>query len=197
MTKYDALSYVWGSIHNSVTITCDGHDLDITLNLHDALQQLREDGLDGFLWVDAVCIDQGNLDERAKQVRMMRQIYNHAEMVYIWLGRESSNAAAGIELLHRTAHAIRSKYLIDNFKQLTPQHEIHSHRTILILSSCIRSPRRSQDPFSTSCGHGTASHLRLELGVAGGDHLQRMVLTGLGDTGDDCGSSALIPMWKA
>ena len=95
---------------NRVAILCDGHDLDITLNLHDALQQLRENKLEGFIWVDAVCIDQTNLDERAKQVRIMRYIYGHAQILHIWLGKESSSAAAGVELLHRTAQALRSKY---------------------------------------------------------------------------------------
>ena len=110
MIEYDALSHVWGSVSDLVNIICDGHDLDITLNLHDALQQLREDGFDTFIWLDAVCIEQTNLDERAEQVRIMTQIYGHAEMLYIWLGRESSSTAAGIELLHRTAQDIRSKY---------------------------------------------------------------------------------------
>lgn len=110
MVKYHALSYVWGSKFDPNIVTCNGYDLDITSNLHDALQQLREDGIDGLIWVDAVCINQNNLDERARQVRLMRKIYSHAEMVYVWLGKESPNAAAGIELLHRTAQAVRGRY---------------------------------------------------------------------------------------
>jgi hypothetical protein len=38
------------------------------------------------IWIDAVCIDQENIDERTKQVRRMRSIYRDAERVVIWLG---------------------------------------------------------------------------------------------------------------
>ena len=105
--KYDALSYVWGSKSDAVTIKCDNRPLLITQNLHKALVQLREDGLNIPIWVDAVCIDQQNLDERARQVRLMRQIYSQAEIVYIWIGEETANTEAGVELLHRTAKAVQ------------------------------------------------------------------------------------------
>ena len=105
--KYHALSYVWGSKSDAVTIKCDNRPLLITQNLHKALVQLREDGLRIPIWVDAVCIDQQNLDERARQVRLMRQIYSQAETVHVWIGEETANTEAGVELLHRTAKAVQ------------------------------------------------------------------------------------------
>jgi hypothetical protein len=51
----------------------------------------------GTYWIDAICIDQGNLHERNHQVQMMELIYRKAESVYAWLGEEDeaaySNAA--------------------------------------------------------------------------------------------------------
>ncbi|KAJ8112922.1 hypothetical protein OPT61_g4827 [Boeremia exigua] len=46
----------------------------------------REDG-PRALWVDAVCIDQRNVQERSSQVRMMYKIYFQAEQVLVWLGQ--------------------------------------------------------------------------------------------------------------
>jgi hypothetical protein len=40
-----------------------------------------------MLWADAICIDQGNLEERKRQVGLMDYIYTRASTVLIWLGR--------------------------------------------------------------------------------------------------------------
>ena len=107
--KYDALSYVWGDKSDPVNIICDGHPLSITKNLHAALVQLREDGVHTPIWIDAICINQDDLDERAQQVRLMRQIYSTAATVYIWLGSASTTTAAGVELLHH-AYDIKERF---------------------------------------------------------------------------------------
>ncbi|MCJ1471527.1 hypothetical protein MMC13_000167 [Lambiella insularis] len=106
--KYDALSYVWGSKSDAVTITCDDRPLYITQNLHKALVELREDGMDNSRWVDAVCIDQLNLGERARQIRLMRHIYSQAQMVYIWIGEELATTKIGAELLCRISKAVQA-----------------------------------------------------------------------------------------
>jgi Heterokaryon incompatibility protein (HET) len=38
------------------------------------------------LWIDAICINQDDIDERNEQVRMMGNIYQKAERVTVWLG---------------------------------------------------------------------------------------------------------------
>jgi hypothetical protein len=38
------------------------------------------------LWVDAIYINQPNLDERGTQVKIMRRIHEHAAYVIVWLG---------------------------------------------------------------------------------------------------------------
>ena len=51
------------------------------------------------LWVDAICINQGDLDERARQVRRMREIYGSAWAVIAWLGGESHRSNLAIQLI--------------------------------------------------------------------------------------------------
>jgi hypothetical protein len=60
--------------------------LPVKQNLYDALKAFKEVGIGGLLWVDALCINQGDFDERAAQVALMDQLYSMATKVLIWLG---------------------------------------------------------------------------------------------------------------
>jgi len=93
-TPYAALSYTWGNAHELRTIECEGAALKITENLHDALQHLRS-SKHRYFWIDQICINQRDLEERNKQVQLMSKIYSSAESVLIWL-----NAREGGEYKH-------------------------------------------------------------------------------------------------
>lgn len=54
----------------------------------DAESELK-DNTSGFLWIDAICINQADLEERSAQVRIMPQIYSKADCVNVWLGDDS------------------------------------------------------------------------------------------------------------
>jgi hypothetical protein len=51
------------------------------------------------LWVDAVCINQNDLDERSQQVAMMRDIYASAEQLFIWLGDDDESTGGAQSIL--------------------------------------------------------------------------------------------------
>jgi hypothetical protein len=84
--RYEALSYVWGTEKARQPIKCHGYDVPITQNLEHALRALRHPTLIKPLWVDAVCINQQDLDERVRQIGYMRLVYRHAGRVVVWLG---------------------------------------------------------------------------------------------------------------
>jgi hypothetical protein len=46
-----------------------------------------------YFWVDQICIDQTNTDERIQQVRLMSTIYRHCSSITIWLGNVPSEYA--------------------------------------------------------------------------------------------------------
>jgi hypothetical protein len=73
--NYEALSYVWGTSTNRMEINCDGAQLLVTTNLFQALQRLRSPSETRILWVDTVCTDQGNLEERNRQILLVEHIY--------------------------------------------------------------------------------------------------------------------------
>ena len=89
---YDALSYTWGSTEKPAKITVNGSTMHVTLNLYIALQHLRFKDEDRILWIDAICIDQENHQERGHQVQQMSCIYKEAEQVVIWLGQGTEEA---------------------------------------------------------------------------------------------------------
>lgn len=81
----EALSYVWGTGHDSKCIWIDDQPFQITRNLHEILLSLRLQSTPRTLWIDAICINQSDLDEKSHQVRLMGKIYSNAKMVSIWL----------------------------------------------------------------------------------------------------------------
>lgn len=86
--KYQALSYVWGEPDITTTISLNGRDFEVTKNLWDALRSLRLEHECRILWIDALCIDQGNRDEKAWQVSLMGQIFRNCEKGLLWIGEE-------------------------------------------------------------------------------------------------------------
>jgi hypothetical protein len=82
---YEALSYVWGKPDFSSPISVNDQELYITPTLTTILTSLRRD-TDRTLWVDAICINQANLAERAHQVTIMRKVYSLCRRVIGWIG---------------------------------------------------------------------------------------------------------------
>jgi len=92
--QYEALSYSWGdpSQTHEIGIFLHGDLLKVTPNLFAALKYLRQEATETVLWVDALCIDQANVQERSSQVQRMRDIYSHAQRTIVWLGDGTSNS---------------------------------------------------------------------------------------------------------
>lgn len=84
--SYFALSYVWGSRNVTRPILVDGHVFPTTVNLESALRHLRHQLDDILLWVDALCINQTDNEERTNQVQLMGRIYQSSKGVIVYLG---------------------------------------------------------------------------------------------------------------
>ncbi|CAN9172511.1 unnamed protein product [Alternaria alternata] len=120
--SYVALSYTWGPPNVGKSISIDGKPFEVRDNLWDFLHEAcahRAFACDtnligenwrniipgtntpeeeqAYLWIDAICIDQSQVEERNHQVAMMGKIYSRAQKVLVWLGRPTPLIA---ELLH-------------------------------------------------------------------------------------------------
>ena len=117
---YEALSYAWGTADNKeyvyVTDPADPlqtpSSLRIRANLASALRHLRYPDRQRTLWVDAISINQADINERGRQVKRMSQIYPLSENVIIWLGPESEDSTLALETLRYFSEQV--EYVIDH-----------------------------------------------------------------------------------
>ncbi|KAI1206535.1 HET-domain-containing protein [Annulohypoxylon truncatum] len=98
---FEALSYVWGKKDNPLPIILGGQETKVTRSLESALRHLRYDEKERILWVDAVCINQGDDDERRSQVQLMQRVYSSATQVVVWLGPLQEKDEQTIEMIER------------------------------------------------------------------------------------------------
>ncbi|KAK7973212.1 hypothetical protein PG988_007346 [Apiospora saccharicola] len=97
-----ALSYTWGDPAHTAEILVNGTVVAVRTNLEAALRALRHKQpiVEGMLvWVDAICINQGDMKERESEVKRMRTIYKFAYDVVVWLGKEDEGSRSAIVML--------------------------------------------------------------------------------------------------
>lgn len=90
---FEAISYVWGDPEVTVPMMLHGVEWPITISLDLALRHLRHQTVQKTFWVDAICINQRDIEERNNQVPLMNYIYNKAARVRIWLGQDTGRGA--------------------------------------------------------------------------------------------------------
>jgi hypothetical protein len=107
--RYETLSYVWGtSKRNNKVVLEDGKILCVTRPLKEALALVAQQCATGYLWIDQICIDQEDRDERGDQVKIMGQIYSSCSRVLVWLGRVV-NLDTDLSLQHNIEQSRLSK----------------------------------------------------------------------------------------
>jgi heterokaryon incompatibility protein (HET) len=138
--KFDALSYTWGlplsvfeneqaalacqeEFKGSKRAICNGKHLNVSLNLFEALLELRtwknpdfaakataaDLPFSRYVWIDAISINQEDISERSAQVAIMGHIYRAASMTVIWLGREDTFSRQAISMLQPLFHVSPEK----------------------------------------------------------------------------------------
>ncbi|KAL8991089.1 MAG: hypothetical protein Q9169_007951, partial [Polycauliona sp. 2 TL-2023] len=96
LPEYIALSYTWGTGTKSIVLVEDegrpALEVLVSKNLLDALCHFASlsnqdmDVLKRIFWIDQLCINQSDDDEKSEQVRMMTDIFGGAKMTSVWLG---------------------------------------------------------------------------------------------------------------
>ncbi|PMD48141.1 HET-domain-containing protein [Hyaloscypha variabilis F] len=108
--QYEALSYTWGTLARDVPIfvvpnpppeeLVVSEALPVTPQLYAALKRLRRETTSRYLWVDQICIDQTNNNERSQQVLLMDKIYEGSIQTIIWLGEEDQHCGPFEEMIY-------------------------------------------------------------------------------------------------
>lgn len=102
---YECVSYAWVTNERDLHVELfDGTSVSITASLLTALPYLMSACETNHLWIDQLCINQDDLNERSAQVSIMGQIYRGARRLLVWLCQESEDTARFLHLARRYDH---------------------------------------------------------------------------------------------
>ncbi|KAK3707218.1 hypothetical protein LTR37_012218 [Vermiconidia calcicola] len=103
--QYTAVSYMWHPESGRERspqpyIRLNGQRLEVGPNLFAFLEVAQQQYAGQTLWIDRLCIDQSNHDERNHQVSQMHRIYADAKTTLIWLGRGTDSTKQLFEFIN-------------------------------------------------------------------------------------------------
>ncbi|KAM5354470.1 hypothetical protein ACJ41O_001117 [Fusarium nematophilum] len=119
--QFEALSYAWGTEPPCDFIIVQGETdakIEVRPNLLGALQQLRNTDSPRTLWIDAICINQDDYEERKVQVGWMATIYRSSYRVIVWLGPEENDSDIALSALREIGQ--QTALLVDWSRTLSP-----------------------------------------------------------------------------
>src|SRR5690242_16376759 len=137
--NYIALSYTWGPPLPNYPIRVNHRKLHIRANLHAFLQGFAARG---YIWIDQICIDQSNPEEKNHQVRMMAQIYKDCDSMIIWLGsKDQPFREAADEFIYKPRpHSLSVLLHDDYFTRLWVVQEVLLARAVRIICRGMSGP---------------------------------------------------------
>ena len=140
--EYEALSYCWGQDVRSSAIICNGNTLEITPYLSRALQEVLKVGNDHRpLWVDAICLNQNDEDEKAVHVLQMYTIYANAYQVVVWLGDADAETPEVLLQMERILQKLKQP-IFQNLPRPLTDRELLNHGLPARKDQIWRSMRR-------------------------------------------------------
>ncbi|KAJ6789722.1 hypothetical protein PWT90_00586 [Aphanocladium album] len=92
-TSYHALSYAWQHQNGSAPMIINGAVCNVAETVEQALRQLRQDEGAVLVWVDQICINQRDNEEKGHQVQQMHRTFSEASTVIAWLGMPFPDSA--------------------------------------------------------------------------------------------------------
>lgn len=102
--NFIAISYFWVDASSMVIIDCGSNTgektkVSITVNCASALRTLRSTTDAQFIWIDGLCTNQQDYQERDRQVRLMPKIYSSARQVAVYLGDEADDSDMAMDFI--------------------------------------------------------------------------------------------------
>jgi hypothetical protein len=88
---FEAVSYTWGEKAPAIPIELDGKEILVTANVDEFLSHQRSIFGPKCFWIDAICINQKDNNEKNDQLPLMTDIYKSASRVIVWLGPPESS----------------------------------------------------------------------------------------------------------
>ena len=106
--SYVAVSYTWGRNDTAYRIYVNNRHFAIRSNCHYALKQVWAHYPDQYIWLDSICINQDDADEKSIQVQRMGPIFAQADHVLICIGPHSNGSESLLDYGHELREFHRS-----------------------------------------------------------------------------------------
>jgi hypothetical protein len=107
---YLALSYAWGDTsvvgYFASHRGSQGRRIPYNKGIFDITNNILAPGTTLYLWIDALCINQEDLSERASQVAMMGTIFAQARQVIAFIGEADEISTTAMDFILRTVNCI-------------------------------------------------------------------------------------------
>ncbi len=150
---FEVISYTWANEAGDATKTkkifLAGWPFSVTANCEAALKRVRRPTSSRVVWIDAVCINQDDRNERGHQVRLMPEIYSGARRVLIYLGEPRRGGARRLEQLMLPAAALAPQQMSSTIKAVQSP-RTHFSRGVDLAGD--RSGEGARSPLRRLCG---------------------------------------------
>jgi hypothetical protein len=145
--KYEDLSYTWDidtqlalPVLSSYLIKISNRFFHVAPNLYFALRRLRASDQPRTLWIDALCVNQEDNNEKGQQVQIMSKIYAKAERVVIWLGEGEASDSHAFAMMERfyQAFPFTDAHNESKFPRLKRHHMVSGEFGMETLAAVLR-----------------------------------------------------------
>ncbi|KXX75800.1 Heterokaryon incompatibility protein 6, OR allele [Madurella mycetomatis] len=144
------------SVARRIPVFCDGRAIHVQKNLLDVLYELKDAHITGqeqergqgplsdsssslqpgfCIWIDAICINQDDFEERAIQVKLMDEIYRKASKTIVWLGSEDQWSTNAAKVVSRIAAYPRDSFVESEVAPFRNQDSVVYERSNLAYTS--------------------------------------------------------------
>lgn len=142
LPSYHAISYTWGDPESNTAVLINGKTFRIRKNCEFALKQAWWYKSNSYYWIDAICINQANDEEKGKQVAMMGNIYKRAHEVLACVGDHADDSLFLYRHLASTNGAYKRLPSFSNTRNLLR----HAHKLLTVrrcLHAAVRFAKRA------------------------------------------------------
>jgi hypothetical protein len=106
-TKYIAFSYSWGDpTITSTLLFTNKRSLSLRKSVHNILDTIFGKRRTIYIWIDSICINQNDADEKSIQIRLMNEIYQKAYQVVLSLGEATPASDLGMDFVYQLYAAL-------------------------------------------------------------------------------------------
>lgn len=97
--QYETLSYEGSEVNDSHLRLNEGATLFVTINLVAALRRVRYPTVSRYLWIDAICINHEDIEEKTQQATIISAIYRRCSKVLVWIGEVGPETSTALSRL--------------------------------------------------------------------------------------------------